>query len=492
MSQSVNFFGIELAYTIDMKKVLLICSLTAVVLLNGCARNPVTGKKEVVLMSEEQEIQMGKEADPQVIAQFGLYNDNELQQYIQRIGQQMVEVSHRKNIKYEFKVVDADFINAFALPGGYVYFTRGIMAHFNNEAEFAGVLGHEIGHITARHSVAQQRNQLFGQLGLIAGLVIAPNLAPFAETASQGLQLLFLKFGRDAERQSDELGVEYSSKLGYDAQEMAGFFNTLKRKQGESSLPEFLSTHPDPGNRNKTVAKLATDWQKKLNLTNPKDNRNAYLQRINGIVYGQDPKQGFVENNSFYHPVLRFQFPIPRGWSHQNSPQSFQMAPKSGNAMMMLTLAQGQSLEQAASATLQRYKLQPVESKETTVNGLPALMVVADQQQQQGVIRTLSYFISHKNNIYHLLGAAAANNFTTYTDEFANTMQNFRELTDPSLINRKPNRIRIVEAKGTTLAEALKSNRVPDHLLEEAAVLNGMKLTDRVNSGTMIKVIRIE
>jgi predicted Zn-dependent protease len=473
-----------------MKQVILICSLAAAMLMNGCARNPVTGKKEVVLMSEEQEIQMGKDADPQVIAQFGLYNDNNMQQYIQQIGQQMVAVSHRKNIKYEFKVIDADFINAFALPGGYVYFTRGIMAYFNNEAEFAGVLGHEIGHITARHSIAQQRNQLFGQLGMIAGLVIAPNLAPFAETAAQGLQLLFLKFDRDAERQSDALGVEYSSKLGYDAREMAGFFSTLKSKEGEAALPEFLSTHPDPGNRNKTVAKMAADWQKKLNLTNPKNNRNTYLQRINGMIYGPDPKQGFVENYNFYHPELRFQFPIPRDWNYQNSAQSFQMAPKSGNAMMMLTLAQGQSLEQAASATLQRYNLKPVESKETNVNGLPALEVVADQQQEQGVICTLSYYIYYKNNIYHILGAAAANNFSTYTTAFTNTMQNFRELTDQSLINKKPIRIRVVQAGGSALREALKSHGVPDSLLEEAAVLNGMKLKDRVNPGTMIKVIK--
>jgi predicted Zn-dependent protease len=480
-----------------MKRVLYAVGLLTILVVGSCARNPVTGKKEIVTMSEEQEIQMGKEADPQVIAQFGLYEDREIQQYINRIGQQMVQVSHRKNIKYEFKVINAEFINAFALPGGYVYFTRGIMAHFNNEAEFAGVLGHEIGHITARHSVAQQRNQLFGQLGLIAGLIIAPNLAPFAESASQGLQLLFLKFSRDAERQSDQLGVEYSSRLGYDAREMAGFFNTLSRKEGEARLPEFLSTHPDPGNRNKTVTKLAADWQNQLKLTNPKDNRNAYLKMIDGMIYGQDPKEGFVENNTFYHPVLRLQFPIPRGWSYQNSPQSFQMAPQDGSALMMLTLARGQNLREAASATMQQYKLTPVESKESSVNGLPALVVVADQQPQQqqqqqqaqAVIRTLSYFISYGGNIYHLIGAAQANRFNNHLETFINTMQNFRQLTDQAMINRKPQRINVVNASGATLRDALRSKSVPDHLMEEHAVLNGMRLNDKITSGTMIKVI---
>src|SRR5215203_4182442 len=201
-----------------MKKYILITCLTTVFLSN-CARNPVTGKKQVVLMSEAQEIAMGKEADPQIVAQYGLYKDDGLQSFITQKGKEMAAISHRPNLNYEFKIVDSDVLNAFAVPGGYIYFTRGIMAHFNNEAEFAGVLGHEIGHIAARHSVEQQRNSMLGQLGIIAGIVVNPNLAQFAETASQGLGLLLLKNSRDAERQADELGVEYSSKIGYDARQ---------------------------------------------------------------------------------------------------------------------------------------------------------------------------------------------------------------------------------------------------------------------------------
>ncbi|MBA3675579.1 MAG: M48 family metalloprotease, partial [Chitinophagaceae bacterium] len=314
-----------------MKKLTLIACLTSsVFLFNNCARNPVTGKSQVVLMSEAQEVNMGKEADPQIIAQFGLYQDRALQDFISQKGKQLAALSHRPNINYEFKILDSEVLNAFATPGGYVYFTRGIMAHFNNEAQFAGVLGHETGHITARHSVAQQRNAILGQVGLMAGVILSPTLARFAETASQGLGLLFLKFGRDAEKQADELGVEYSSKLGYDAKEMADFFLTLERKgEGTASaeLPEFLSTHPNPGNRNITVNKLAEEWKQKLNLTNPIINRNSYLQRIEGLIYGEDPKQGFLENSVFYHPVLRFQFPIPQGWNYQNTPQRVQLAP---------------------------------------------------------------------------------------------------------------------------------------------------------------------
>ena len=137
-----------------MKKYLIVSSfIVSILLYNSCATNPVTGKKQVVLMSESQEIAMGKEADPQIIAQYGLYENKALQDFITEKGKQMAAISHRPGLDYQFRILDSDIINAFAVPGGYVYFTRGIMAHFNNEAEFAGVLGHEIGHIAARHSV---------------------------------------------------------------------------------------------------------------------------------------------------------------------------------------------------------------------------------------------------------------------------------------------------------------------------------------------------
>ena len=479
-----------------MKKFLLSVSFAASLLLvDACAVNPVTGKKQVVLMSEAQEIAMGKEADPQIIQQFGLYENKDLQEFINTKGKQMATISHRPNLDYQFRIVDSDVLNAFAVPGGYVYFTRGIMAHFNNEAEFAGVLGHEIGHITARHSVAQQRNSVLGQLGLITGMIISPEFGQFAEQASQGLGLLFLKFGRDAERESDRLGVEYSSKIGYNAHEMAGFFNTLERKSGDEAeaIPDFLSTHPNPGDRNVTVNKLATEWIQKLNLQSPEVNRNIYLKRIEGLVYGEDPKQGFVENSVFYHPVLKLQFPIPANWAVQNSPDRVQMAPRDGRAMMMLTLASGKTVQEAANAILQKYSLQVIESKEVTVNGLRAISMVADQvpqQQQQQVVRTLSYVIQYNDLIYHLIGVASSNDFNNYLPLFTSTMQSFRQLTDASKINRKPERVRIKTVKQAgTLQQAFASFNVPQKRHEEFSIVNGMKLTDRVTQGSLIKVM---
>jgi predicted Zn-dependent protease len=221
-------------------------------IISQCAINPVTGKKELMLLSKDQEIAMGRQSDPEIVAAYGLYPSSELQQFIKSEGQEMVKISHRPDIPYEFKILDSPVVNAFAVPGGYVYFTRGIMAHLNSEAEFAGVLGHEIGHIAARHSAKQYSRTMVAQLGITVGSLASEEFGQFSDIATTGASLLFLKYGRDAERQSDKLGVEYCTKVGYDAHAMAGFFNTLQQLSGSGeSLPVFLSTHPDPGEREK-------------------------------------------------------------------------------------------------------------------------------------------------------------------------------------------------------------------------------------------------
>ncbi len=479
-------------------KNIIYTGLGALLLLsNSCAVNPVTGKKQIVLMSEEQEIAMGKSADPEIVAQYGLYENKPLQEFITQKGKEMAAISHRPNLNYEFKIVDSEILNAFAVPGGYVYFTRGIMAHFNNEAEFAGVLGHEIGHITARHSVAQQTKSVLGQVGLIGSMILVPQVADFAEPLSQGLGLLFLKFGRDAERQSDELGVEYSSKIGYDAKEMAGFFNTLERKTAGTEgaeLPDFLSTHPNPGERNITVNNLSVEWKKKLNLNNPNINRDSYLRRIEGLVYGEDPKQGFLEKDVFYHPVLKFQFPVPAGWNYQNTPQRVQLAPKDGKALLMMTLGQGSTPQEAMNTVVKNNNLQVIESNQLSINGLNALAVIADVKPQEGQnsssVRTMSYYIQYNQKIYVLLGASSAADFNNYSGIFSQSMKNFRELKDAAKLNKQPERVRIKSVyQSGTLKQALAYYKVPESRMEELSILNGMQLTSNVQKGSLIKII---
>jgi len=323
----------------NLKYVIILLALGGLFSLSGCKTNPVTGKKELSMMSESREIALGKETDPAILANFGLYENPQMQKFIDEKGQEMARISHRPHLNYEFKILDSPVVNAFAVPGGYVYFTRGIMAHFNNEAEFAGVLGHEIGHITAKHSVKQQTRQMLGQIGLIAGVVLSPGVRNNIQDIQQGMGLLFLKFGRDAESQSDMLGVSYSTEVGYDSEYMAGFFKTLGRmREGTQSenIPTFMSTHPDPGDRFHKVKQLTQKEQAKYPNKNFAVNRESYLRMIDGLVYGEDPKGGYVQNDRFYHPVMKFQFAIPRGWRTANSPVQFQMAEPNGKAMMRI------------------------------------------------------------------------------------------------------------------------------------------------------------
>ena len=483
------------------KKMSLTKMLTALILIplllvmSACAINPVTGKKEVMFMSEEQEIALGKESDPSIVAMYGLFEDDRLQKFINERGQEMAKISHRPNLNYEFKILDSPVVNAFAVPGGYVYFTRGILAHFNNEAEFAGVLGHEIGHITARHSAKQQTKATIAQILFIGGLIVSPAFAEFAEEAQQGMQLLFLKYSRDNESQSDELGVEYSTKIGYNAHHMANFFNTLNQMRSGTeaeALPTFLSTHPDPYDRYNKVNQLADKAQKEMDVSKLQENRDSYLRMIDGIIYGDDPKQGYVENNNFYHPELKFQFPIPSGWQTVNTPSQVQMAPADGKSMMLLTLTQANSLDEASKTIVEKYSLTVVEQKNLTLNGMPVIALVADQADEQSgqKIRILTYFISYQNLIFTFHGLAELADFDSQVPMFNQSMRNFKTLNDPVKLNKKPERISIKTAsKAASLETLLKDAKVQDDRLKEHALINGMTLDQNVNKGSLYKVI---
>ncbi len=475
--------------------------VVVLLVFNQCSRNPVTGKKELSFMSEASELSLGQQSDPAIQAEFGVYADSLLQQYVNVQGTSMAKISHRPTLPFEFKVMDSEVVNAFAVPGGFVYFTRGILAHFNNEAQFMGVLGHEIGHVTARHGAQQQTKQILLQGGLIAGLIISPKFAQYADVASQGLQLLMLKYSRDHESQSDQLGVEYSSKTGYDAREMAGFFQTIGRIQeaAGASIPTFLSTHPDPGNRYKTVTAMAVETQKANPSKKYVINRDGYLRRIEGLVYGEDPRQGYVENHNFYHPELKFEFPIPIDWQTHNSPVQFQMASKDQKAMMILTLAPEKTLEEASNAVVQKYKLKLLDKRNISINGMQAIMQVGDQvpenaqnaqEAAQNTVRVMTTFITYNNLNYIIHGVAGLADFPKYERLFSNTMNGFRPLTDNSKINVTPNRIRIksVSTDGTLLS-TLKAFNMPEKQHKELAILNGMELSDRVTRGMLIKTI---
>jgi len=479
--------------------VLMLIFLATVLLVISCAINPVTGKRQLMLMSEEQEIALGLSYDPQVMATFGAYPDQNLQNFVQLRGVEIGKISHRPNLEYHVRVVDSPVVNAFAVAGGYIYLTRGILAQLNNEAELEGVMAHELGHIAARHTVSQQSKQQIGQLLLIGGMIASEKFAQYAQYALQGMQLLFLKFSRDDERQADALGVEYSSKLGYDAHKMADFFKVLQKmslSESQGGIPTFLSTHPDPGDRYNDVNKSATEWQTQLNLGSYKVNQDSYLQMINGIIYGEDPKQGYVEGNTFYHPELKFKFSFPTGWKLENSPLQVSITPSDQKALMLFTMSSQKTLESAVDTTIAQYKLTLQDSKKTTVNGLLAIVIQCkqvSQDQSTGATQTnivRSYFISHGGLIYVFHGVAAETDFVTYGSIMNSSMTTFSDLTDASKINVKPKKVEIVKVqRAGTLSDAFVYYRVPQKQYNELALLNDLELTDQVQIGKLIKII---
>jgi predicted Zn-dependent protease len=225
-------------------------------------------------------------------------------------------------------------------------------------------------------------------------------------------------------------------------------------------------------------------------------NRDEYLRMIDGMTYGDDPRQGYVEGGAFYHPELKFQFPVPQGWKTQNSPQQFQMAEPQGQAVQVLLLAPGKSLDEAAQALAQQLKIQNAQASRTTINSFPAVAIQGDQvgqnqQGQQGITaRTLSYLIQDGQTIYALVGLSAPATFTTYGPVFQRTAQGFSRLTDTAKLNKQPERVRVKSATGNqTLGQALTANGVPSRRHEELAILNGMKTTDQLSSGQLFKVV---
>lgn len=473
--------------------------LIIIAIVYACAVNPVTGKKQLMFTSEAQEVQQGAQYDPQVVATFGEYHDSRIEAFIQGRADEMGLISHRPTLKYHVKILDSPVVNAFAVPGGYIYLTRGILAQFNNEAEMIGVLGHEMGHITARHTVVSQSKQTIGQLLLLGGMIASEEFASYAQYAMQGMQLLFLKFSRDDERQADQLGVAYSSMIGYDAREMAEFFRVLEKMsmpEEQGGVPTFLSTHPSPADRYNSVRLDAVRWQDSLGLPTWKVNGNSYLQLIDGIVYGEDPRQGFTEGNTFYHPDLKFKFSFPAGWKQENLPSQVNIAPADGKALLVFTFAEGTSLEKAAASTLEQLGLEAEESSASTINGMPAIVTLSrqvNQNQATGQNQTnmvLSHFISFNNSYYVFHGVASELDLKAYSGDFVNTSNSFSRLTDPAKLNVEPTRLLIksVQRSGT-LETALKYYGVPQDKLAEVALLNNIELNSRVEAGKSIKVI---
>jgi predicted Zn-dependent protease len=461
-------------------------------LVAACATNPVTGKPELSLVSEQQEIQMGQQGAQQVAQEVGLIKDQALQNYVQSVGSAIATKSERPNLPWTFRAVDDPSPNAFALPGGYVFVTRGLLDLMNNEAELASVLGHEIGHVTARHSVHQMSQQQLAQLALGVGAILSPTVAQLGDVASQGLGLLFLKYSRDDESQADDLGFRYALNQGYDVRYMDDVFRSLQRieeSSKQSPLPTWLQTHPGEADRIQAIDKKLAQLQPNQ-LANARVNASQYLQRVNGLVYGADPRNGFFQGNTFYHPDLRFQITLPSGWQGQNLAQAVMAVSPQQDAMIQLTLAQGNSPENAARTFLSQQGIQAGQASQQTVNGVPAVASTFQAQTEQGVIQGLAAFFTYNGATYQVLAYAPAQRYSAYEAAFRQSLGSFAPVSDSRVLNVQPNKINIVTVQQPTSLAAF-NQRTPSTIpLAELAIVNQIEDPNKpLPAGTPVKQV---
>jgi predicted Zn-dependent protease len=465
--------------------------LAALVPAASCAINPATGKRQLSLISESQEIEMGRETDEAIVAQMGLYGGDSLQDYIQNIGDRMAAVSERPQLDWTFRVVNDEAVNAFALPGGYIYITRGIMVHLNSESELATVVGHEIGHVTARHSVNQMSKAQLAQMGLGVGMVLSPELAQFGQYAEMGLGLMFLKFGRDDERQSDDLGLRYMVKAGYDPRPAPHVFDMLENvsaASGGDRLPGWLSTHPAPENREayleQKVAGLDQDFSQ------AKIGTQEYLAHIDGMVYGVDPREGYFKDGTFYHPELEFRFDFPSGWKTANGREAVLGSTEENDAIVRLTMSAKSTPEAALEQFLSQDGVQSGPSWRSDVNRYSVASRSFGATTQQGNVRGLVVYLRHGDTVYQLLGYTFESRWSDHGNAIETALASFDRLTDPSALAVEPARIKIIDVRESMSLQQFADRYDASVPVEKLALINQMEVSDRVVAGRPYKTVQ--
>jgi predicted Zn-dependent protease len=399
----------------------------------------------------------------------------------------LAAVSERPALPWSFRVVDDPIVNAFAVPGGFLYVTRGILAHFNSEAELAAVLGHEIGHVTARHSASQMSQQQLAQVGLVAGMVLAPRLQDLAGLAQAGLGLMFLKFSRDDERQADELGLRYLTRAGYQPSEMPKVFAMLasvSQGEGGNRLPTWLSTHPDPEDRQQRIAQLIAALPDTVGRS---VNRNDYLRRLGGLTFAQNPREGFFRGQTFMHPDLRFQLTFPEGWKAVNQRQAVVAQPPGQDGLLQLTLDQAASPEAAVRAFVGQEGITPGAVRSLSAGGLPAasapFVATTDEGRLAGVVGAVAL----DRRVYRLLGVATEVGWPAYEPAAAATLGSFARLTDRAALAVQPLRLEIVTVTRAMTLQEFHRQYPSQVSLDVVARLNQLRPADRLAAGQLVK-----
>lgn len=491
--------GIAVAHLRFMKKGSRFLFAVLVSIGAACATNPVTGKRQMSLLSEAEELAIGAQQDAEIRREMGVYDDPELQRYVNDIGLQLARGSHRPNLPWSFTVVDNPAINAFALPGGYIYLTRGILAYLDDEAELAGVLGHEIGHVTARHAAQAYTRQAQAGIGLAILSIFVPSTAPFTDLGSAGLSVLFLRHGRNAELEADRLGVEYGSGAGYDPAGVPRFLATLARVNAlsERGVPNWLSTHPDPGSRVVKADPVAGQF---VSAAAKAVNRDRYLDRIRGMVFGDRVEDGIVRGNEFLHPLLRLGVKFPDGWEITNTPEAV-MAQEPGTDHFMVLQEveqplrqggrQGMSIAETAVALMRRAGYSVVEGRADRVNGNDAhIGVYRGNATDVGKVLMRAAHIAIGRQLYVVAGFAPEQEFEQVDRDILPSVQTFRQLSAAEASRVRANRIDFYTVKAGDSWQSIAARQGKNFVnAATLAIMNDHEVHVQPSAGDRVKIV---
>jgi predicted Zn-dependent protease len=460
----------------------------------GCSINPVSNMPEVTLMTVEQEKKLGEEEAKKVEQQMGLLGDDALTGYVDAVGQRLAKESPRQDVPYQFHVVDMIEPNAFALPGGYVYVTRGLMALVNTEDELAGVVGHEIGHVAARHTVQRVSRQ--GPFALITNLVsgVTGFFVPIVGDIVGGVgnlaqSLVFSPYSRSQESQADEVGQEMAAKAGWDPAGLSTFLNTLGREEALLSdgprKPSFFDSHPATPDRVKNTTKHAKNL-KQVSREPISPSHDAFLAKLDGLIVGQSAANGIVQGSTYRHPDLNFFVQFPASWTVDNTPVQLAAAPKEGGkAVALRAVAQGNDPLDGVRALEKATKTQLMsKAQTTTINGLPA----AKMQMGDSKVTVDLTWIAYGGMVYQFAGIAETRAFESVRPLFQNTVQSFRPLTAEERNSIREKRLRLVKAQAGETVEALTARSGSAWKAGQVAVANDLQTSDVLKAGQVIKI----
>ena len=446
------------------------------------------------------EIEQGREADQQIEALYGFYEDAELTAYVADIGNRMAALSERPNLPWTFRVLDSPVINAFALPGGFVYVTRGLVAYAGNEAELAGVIGHEIGHVTGKHSRGRRWGSILATIGIIAGAVLSDAVRDLVDLGVPQLvaTLALTKYSRGHELDADRRGIRYAAQAGYNPYAIGGFFQTLQSLEehhDRKKLPGWISTHPQIDDRIERSNRRAREVLAEFGLQDDQllVGRRALLEQVDAVVFGENPRQGYMDGVDFLHPDLGFRLAFPADWSVENGRSAIIVSEPADLAYMKLEIVspkKGQDPYDYARSYVRELGAKVVDSERIEINGLEAVEVGFTLDVDGTEYAVLGNWISFDGRLYQLLGVTTPRRWRITSARMQRSMYSFRELEDEAVLETEPARVAVIELSQTmTLAGVVEAHPEVSVPPEIVAILNHMSMNDLIVAGDAVKLV---